>query len=86
MKIGNLFNVFKPVMKQIEKHDRTILTAVTVVSTLYAVYRAAKDGPKFKKILDPETGEPKYGVPETCYLDYESLMSPTGDFEARDPL
>lgn len=52
MKIGNLFNVFKPVMKQIEKHDRTILTAVTVVSTLYAVYRAAKDGPKFKKILE----------------------------------
>lgn len=41
---------------------------------------------KFKKVLDPETGEPRYGIPETCYLDYESLMSPTGDFEERDPL
>lgn len=52
MKLGKLGEILKIAKKTYEKHDRLILTAITIGGTLYAVYRAAKDGPKYREILD----------------------------------
>lgn len=55
MGVGNLLLVSKDF---VIKHRRTILTCIEIGSFAYGVYRAYKDGPKFKAMLeeikDPE--------------------------------
>lgn len=42
----------KNVANFVVKHKRTILTVVSIGSMAYGVYRAYKDGPEFKRLID----------------------------------
>lgn len=45
-------SIFKSLMGFVRKHENGILTIATGVSTVYAVYRAIKDGPKILEKID----------------------------------
>lgn len=45
-------SIFKSLMGFVRKHENGILTVATGVSTVYAVYRAIKDGPKILEKID----------------------------------
>ena len=64
-KLGNVFDILKPVGKAVNEHKGTILTVVNIAATCYAVYRAYKDGPKFKKVLE-ECKEEELGFVDTA--------------------
>lgn len=52
MNLKNVLNVLKPIGDTVKKHERGLLTCLTIGAEIYAIYRAAKDGPKYKEILE----------------------------------
>jgi len=52
-----LKGVIKSIGSAISKHERTILTIITIGAEAMAIYEAIKEGPKFKKILEEKKSE-----------------------------
>ena len=53
----SLKNLVKAIGNSADKHKGTILTIISVGSTVYALYRAVKDAPRYKEILDQANEE-----------------------------